>query len=409
MFDLVPLAGAGMEMTYFDFQSGLVAQFLEFHFPKTVAATVAAAAVGGDQQARRVRMPTPSQPPPPTANRCDGELGRVAADSYTLPRFVMLQIIHPVRYGFALFRVGKVMHAHFGRSSFGLPSLPGILQISQGFLLLGIHRNRRLPSPSLRLNTPIDVPKLGVSIRMALALARLAVRLQTITGLLQQLPHRGRANRMPLRGQLARQTPRTFAGPPQRRLGIATAFWFDQLLQGGFQSWIGCHSFLAAGSCTTLTPLLQRLLRVKLRETAADRRACQPRRFTHCGDPAISQRLRFHSRPTSSSPFCEFTTKALKLVANPFNNTLIRHSQTMRSPASQRQCQFGALIYARFLMRRIERAALERGKLAEVVVAIQFAECGVDQVVAVAHVAVGIIAILEAIRRGAGCRVDPPL
>ena len=59
MFDLVPFAGARRKMAYFDCQAGFVAQLLQFDLPKTVATTVAAAAVGGDQQAQRLRVPTP--------------------------------------------------------------------------------------------------------------------------------------------------------------------------------------------------------------------------------------------------------------------------------------------------------------------------------------------------------------
>lgn len=183
---------------------------------------------------------------------------------------------------------------------------------------------------------------------MALSLARFAVRLQTITGLLQQLPHSGRADGMPLRGQLSRQTPRTLTGPPQRRLRIASTFRFYQVFQRRPQFWIRFHCFLAAGSFTALASLIQGFLRAKLRETPSDRRACQTRRLTNRGDSAISKRLRFHCRPTPAGAFCEFAAKALKFVANPFNNTLIRHAQTMRQLAPKRQCQFGALIYARF-------------------------------------------------------------
>ena len=57
---------------------------------------------------------------------------------------------------------------------------------------------------------------------------------------------------------------------------------------------------------------------------------------------------------------------------------------------------------------RVQRAAVEGGQLVQVVVAVaaavgvvQFAERRVDQVVLVQHVAVAVVAVLEAVRRRA--------
>src|SRR3984893_8050615 len=51
MRNLVPLARAGRKMAHLDLQSDFIAEFLQFDFPQSIAATVAAPTVGGDQQA----------------------------------------------------------------------------------------------------------------------------------------------------------------------------------------------------------------------------------------------------------------------------------------------------------------------------------------------------------------------
>jgi hypothetical protein len=60
VLDLVPLAGAGREMTDLDRQPQLVGEFLQLSSPQAHPVAVAAPAVGGDQQpARADRPPRP--------------------------------------------------------------------------------------------------------------------------------------------------------------------------------------------------------------------------------------------------------------------------------------------------------------------------------------------------------------
>ena len=55
MFDLVPLAGTRWQVTDSDLQTDFIGQFLEFDFPQPQARTIAAAAIGRDQQLRALR------------------------------------------------------------------------------------------------------------------------------------------------------------------------------------------------------------------------------------------------------------------------------------------------------------------------------------------------------------------
>src|SRR5437870_503664 len=96
MLDLVPFAGSRWEVAYLDFQAKVVAQLLQFHFPQPIAATVAAATVGRDQQTRCLRMASLSQFVPPASNGRDRELGGVAADADAHPGFVATQVVDSV-------------------------------------------------------------------------------------------------------------------------------------------------------------------------------------------------------------------------------------------------------------------------------------------------------------------------
>src|SRR5271166_2126060 len=108
MLNLVPLTCARRKMAYFDLKPGFIAEFLQFHFPQSISATVAASAISRDQQAPSYRVTATAQTVPPGPNRLDGELGRVAAHPDTHPGFVMRQIIDPVGNRFAFARVRKI-------------------------------------------------------------------------------------------------------------------------------------------------------------------------------------------------------------------------------------------------------------------------------------------------------------
>src|SRR6202167_5132706 len=68
MLDLVPLAGAGRQVTHGDGNAELVGQLLELDLPQLDARTVAAAAIGGDQQTAGVRVALAPHELPPASN-----------------------------------------------------------------------------------------------------------------------------------------------------------------------------------------------------------------------------------------------------------------------------------------------------------------------------------------------------
>ena len=60
MLDLVPLAGAGREVTYGDPQAGFVGQLLEFNFPQSQTWSIAASGICRDQQSTCLWIHGPS-------------------------------------------------------------------------------------------------------------------------------------------------------------------------------------------------------------------------------------------------------------------------------------------------------------------------------------------------------------
>src|SRR3954454_21381125 len=75
VLDLVPLAGARWVVTDLDLEARLIGELLQCPTPQPRSWAVAAATVGGDQQAFRAPMALSPQPFPPAADRCHGELG----------------------------------------------------------------------------------------------------------------------------------------------------------------------------------------------------------------------------------------------------------------------------------------------------------------------------------------------
>ena len=96
-------------------------------------------------------------------------------DPHAHPALVALEIIHAVRDGFAAgLAVGRdheVMHAHAVGGARGTPRPAAILEVADEFLLLGVHRDRRLLLRLLPAHGLGDVPELGITIGVLPAFA----------------------------------------------------------------------------------------------------------------------------------------------------------------------------------------------------------------------------------------------
>src|SRR5271169_3601079 len=90
--------------------------------------------------------------------------------------------------------------------------------------------------------------ELRIPVGVAVALGGLAVALQTVSRLIEQVADQGAADLVTLRLQRLRQPSHTFAGPPQRRLRIPACRRFDQSLEIGKQGRIFQNGGLASRS-----------------------------------------------------------------------------------------------------------------------------------------------------------------
>src|ERR1700722_5391778 len=330
MLDLVPFARAGRKMTYLDLQPGFVAEGLQSDFPQSIAAAVAATTVGRDQQAPGCGVPATAQTLPPGPNRFHGKFGRVAAYPNAHPCLVVGQIVDSVGNRLPFSRIRKVVDSDFAWLALASPLRTRILQVSQGFLLLGVDRDCRLPLPLLRLHPAIDVAKLCVAVWMRLPFARLAVSLQTVAGSLEQVPHGCRPHRVSLSRQFLRQPPCALAGPPQGRLRIASTFGFDQTLQARPDVRVNDVDPLTSRTLPTLAIARRRRTTIEFTDAASNSTMGQACRRTQGGNTTPAQRNRFHRRPTPSRKLRELVLESSVFAFNPLNDAPIhdeRHSQ----------------------------------------------------------------------------------
>src|SRR6266446_4831658 len=331
MLDLVPFAGSRWEVAYLDFQAKVVAQLLQFHFPQPIAATVAAATVGRDQQTRCLRMASLSQFVPPASNGRDRELGGVAADADAHPGLVVTQVVDSVGDRLALAWVRKIMHIDLGRLSFGPPGSARILLISHGFLLLRVDRDRWLTVTVLCSHPTIDVAKLLVAIGVVGPFTHFPVSLQAIAGMLEQARHRGAGHQVTLSRQLLCQASCALARPAQRSLRVASGGWLDQPLQRSLQPWLHAFRWLTPATRSALPRARRGVGTLQLLDAALDRAPRDTRSHADNGNSSSAQRNRFDRSPTPAREFGQLTRKTPILVSNPFDNALIRHVQRCAS------------------------------------------------------------------------------
>src|SRR5438093_6670422 len=189
MLDLVPLARPGRKVTDRDRETRAIGELLQLPLPEAQARSVAAGRIGGDQERLGLAIGRPAHLLPPPSNRLHGEGRGVVIDADAHPAFVAVQIVDAVRNGLAARRGldQEVMDAHpLGRLR-GAPRTAGILEVPHQFLLLGIHRDRRLLPPLRVTHAPRNVAKLRIPIYMLTAFTRLDVALPAITEAAPQL------------------------------------------------------------------------------------------------------------------------------------------------------------------------------------------------------------------------------
>ena len=180
------------------------------------------------------------------------------------------------------------------------PRAAGVLEVADQFLLLRIHRDRRLLPPLRRAHAPRDVAKLRVPIHVLTAFARLDVALQAVAEAVQQLGDHRVADVMAQPVERHGQRARTQAGPAQRRVGIAGRRRLDQRIQVAQQRRVELGGALPAAARLPRPRADERFARRQLTQAALNRRRRDPRRARHLRDAAVADRLRFGRRPQSA-------------------------------------------------------------------------------------------------------------
>ena len=238
VFDLVPLARPRREMANGNGQPRLIRQLLQFQFPQPQPRAIAAAAIGRDQQVPRLGIQPTAFGSPPAANGRDGESTGVVVRPHVHESRVAVHVIDPVRVGAGDVGTGKIVTVHLERLLRGPPLPAAVVVVSQQFLLLGVHGDDGRPLGQSPLDLRVDMAELRVAVGMVLAFFRLAVALQAVALLLQQLRDFHVTDRVLLPGQLRGQGPRALANPTQRGFRIAARFRIDQAIQCGRQTGI---------------------------------------------------------------------------------------------------------------------------------------------------------------------------
>src|SRR5262249_30497146 len=127
-------------------------------------------------------------------------------------------------------------------------------EVADQLLLFGIHRNRRFTRGQSGADLCIDVAELFVPIRTVAALAGLAVALQAVVQLSQQIGDHVVPDAMAHRPQRLSEIAQAATGPQRRSLWTPPRRRLDQFLRVGQKSGVGLAQFLAAAASPAPPP-----------------------------------------------------------------------------------------------------------------------------------------------------------
>lgn len=145
---------------------------------------------------------------PPAADRGDREDRGVVIDANVDPAGVRRKIVDSIRDGGFARRPGEEAVAiDSDRVTLPAPLPTGVRQLAEHLLLLRVHADDGLVVGLVSFDLLVDVAKLGVPVRVLLALQGLGLGLEAESVVLQQPAHRHRRDGMALARQLVREDP----------------------------------------------------------------------------------------------------------------------------------------------------------------------------------------------------------
>jgi hypothetical protein len=127
------------------------------------------------------------------------------------------------------------VHEHPLRVALRAELLAGVAERPDELLLLGVDTDHRLAQAELQLDRHVEVFELGVAVGMVGPLEDLAVGLQAVAHLVQELRHGLVTDRMPPAFEFGGKPADALGRPAQRRLGVAPGRGFDERFQVGPQ------------------------------------------------------------------------------------------------------------------------------------------------------------------------------
>ncbi len=164
------------------------------------------------------------------------------------PGAIIVQVVDPVGYGFALGLAGEVVGGHLNWFAFRVPFSTGLGEPSDQLLLFRIDADHGVAAGEELLGECVDVPELGVAVGVLASFQGLAGPLQTVFEGMEDVRDHRVADGVPHLSQLRREVARRLRGPPQRRFGIPPCFGFNQSIQSAQQFRIVDFGFLPPAS-----------------------------------------------------------------------------------------------------------------------------------------------------------------
>src|SRR5262249_24619679 len=140
---------------------------------------------------------------------------RVVVGADADPSDIGMDVVDPIRDRAPQPGIDEVVNVDELGLALGVPLATVVLEISDQFLALGVDRDDRLISAEEVDRLVIDVTKLCVAIDVSTAFPRLAVCLQAVVHLAEQIAHNGGADLVPLLRQLPDEITQAPAGPQE--------------------------------------------------------------------------------------------------------------------------------------------------------------------------------------------------
>jgi len=170
----------------------------------------------------------------------------VNADTH--PTRIGGEVVDPVRHCAAELLDQEVMDTDLFWVTLGTIFAPVVAEIADQFLFLGVDGDHRLLFGQCRGHLGVDVAELRIPVGMAVALRGLAVALQAVPRLIEQVADQGPAYLVTLRLERLGQTAHALAAPPQRRFGITPRRRLDRRLEIWEQRLVFRNCSLASGA-----------------------------------------------------------------------------------------------------------------------------------------------------------------